>query len=87
MGNYLHRLKKVHYPQSLNGSNQDCRLHTDRAEWLTIIDEYEEATFQVEIENEMVLVPSKPSHLIGIIGQPLEDCTSKTSKRHAIKSV
>jgi hypothetical protein len=53
----------------------------------TIIDEYEEATFQVEIENEMVLVPSKPSHLIGIIGQPLEDCTSKTSMRHAIKSV
>jgi hypothetical protein len=28
----------------------------------------------------MVLVPSKPSYLIGIIEQPLEDCTSKFFK-------
>jgi hypothetical protein len=27
-----HRLKIDHYPQSLNGSNQGCGLHTDQAE-------------------------------------------------------
>jgi hypothetical protein len=72
-----YRLKIVHYPQSLNGSNQGCGVHTDHAEWLTIIDKYGEAT--LEVENEMALVLFKPSHLSIV--------PASFSKRHAIKSV
>lgn len=71
------RSKIVHYPRSLDGSSQGCGLHTDRAEWLTIIYEYGEASLEVEVDSSMVLVPPMPGHLTVIIGQPIEDCTSK----------
>jgi isopenicillin N synthase-like dioxygenase len=81
-----HRMKLVHYPQLTGSSSQGCGPHTDRAEWLTIIHECGEAALEVEIDNRMVPVPPKPSHVIVIFGQPLEDCSAKafTAGRHQV---